>query len=337
MTTESRTWGPLGAVLFSLVGCGAAAPAPALPADSGGGNAPVDAATQPVADNAADAGDHDGASLTPQAAALVASRPYTIHVPPGYDPARPAPLLLMLHGYSANGQIEEDAIFHFNSASDTYGFLYAVPNGTVDSMGNRFWNATDVCCNFYGSNVDDVAYLNAVIDDVESRYTVDRKQVFVGGHSNGAMMAQVLACRASERIAAVYSYAGAVWTNPSFCVPKGPVSLVELHGDRDSTVPYDGGSNPSFPQSPAYPSANGTVTTWASRDGCTGSLMDDGETFDFVASLPGNETTVAKAGGCPPGIDAELWTIHGGGHVEALVSPAFGDALWRFLHGHSKP
>jgi hypothetical protein len=65
-------------------------------------------------------------------------------------------------------------------------------------------------------------------------------------------------------------------------------------------------------------------------------LANDGEAFDLVPSLPGSETTVAKAVGCPPGVDAELWTIHGGGHMDTF-SAAFGPAVWRFLHGHPKP
>jgi polyhydroxybutyrate depolymerase len=246
-------------------------------------------------------------------------------------------LLVMLHGYSASGQLEEDSLFHLTSASDAHGFLYALPDGTVDNAGKRFWNATDACCNFYRSTVDDVAYLNAVIDDIASKYNVDPKQVFAGGHSNGAMMAQVLACRSAARIAAVFSYAGALWANTSMCAPDGAVSMVELHGDADSTVPYEGGSNAAYPQSPPYPRAAVTVTTWASRDGCTGALLDDGKTLDLVPSLPGGETTIAKAGGCPPGIGAELWTIHGGAHMDALSAPTFGDAVWGFLHGHPKP
>jgi polyhydroxybutyrate depolymerase len=323
-------------LLAFSVGCRGGPPTVAPSEDSGRVTGHTDGAGEADADGASDAGGFVNSGLTADAFALVAARPYTLHVPPGYDSARPTPLLVMLHGYSAGGQLEEDSLFHLTQASATYGFLYALPDGTVDSMGNRFWNATDACCNFYGSHVDDVAYLNAVIDDIESKYTVDLKQVFVGGHSNGAMMAQVFACRHAKRVAGVFSYAGAVWERTSMCAPNDLVSVAELHGDMDPTVPYDGGSNTAYPQSPPYPSAAVTVTTWASRDGCTTVLANDGEAFDLVPSLPGSETTVAKAVGCPPGVDAELWTIHGGGHMDTF-SAAFGPAVWRFLHGHPKP
>lgn len=161
-------------------------------------------------------------------------------------------------------------------------------------------------------------------------------RVFVGGHSNGAMMAQVLACRSAERIAAVFSYSGALWADTALCAPTDAVSIVELHGDLDPMVPYYGGSNTAYPGTPPYPSAETTVDTWASLDKCTGALTDTGESIDFVPSLAGNETTIAKAALCPPGIDAELWTIHGGSHQDTLDAATFADRLWTFFKDHPK-
>lgn len=50
-------------------------------------------------------------------------------------------------------------LFGFSELVDRFGFLYAFPDGTENSMGKRFWNATEVCCDREGSGVDDVAYL----------------------------------------------------------------------------------------------------------------------------------------------------------------------------------
>ena len=52
-------------------------------------------------------------------------RPVTVHVPPGYDPAKPAPLLLVLHGYGSSGR-EEDAYLHLAKEAARRGYLYAV-------------------------------------------------------------------------------------------------------------------------------------------------------------------------------------------------------------------
>ena len=70
--------------------------------------------------------------------------PVVVHVPPSYDPAVPAPLILLLHGYGSSGA-QQEAYMQFTPLSDEFGFLYAYPDGTRDANGYRFWNATDAC------------------------------------------------------------------------------------------------------------------------------------------------------------------------------------------------
>ena len=155
---------------MSLDAIADATPADALPAADAGN------------DSAPDAGD----------GGILSQRPYNFSVPAGYSASVPTPLVILLHGYGASGLLQ-DAYFGLRALQSTHTFLYAYPDGTVDATGNRFWNATDACCNFYNLPVDDVAYVTAIIDDVSARYNVDPHQVFLVGHSNGAFMAHRLA------------------------------------------------------------------------------------------------------------------------------------------------
>src|SRR5215467_1279540 len=82
-------------------------------------------------------------------------RPYQLVVPAGYDAAHPTPLVVMLHGYTSSG-VAEDGYLGWSRLAQQDSFLLALPDGTKDTTGSRFWNATDACCNFYGSTVDDV-------------------------------------------------------------------------------------------------------------------------------------------------------------------------------------
>jgi polyhydroxybutyrate depolymerase len=66
------------------------------------------------------------------------------------------PLVLVLHGYSGDAAGYLD-YFRIEPLAETRGFLVCHPEGTVDSQGWRFWNATEACCDFYGSGVDDSA------------------------------------------------------------------------------------------------------------------------------------------------------------------------------------
>lgn len=289
------------------------------------------------------------------ASALVKARPYAMHVPPRYDPARGAPLVVLLHGYSDEPD-ETDAYFRMHEVADAETFLLATPGGTRDSAGNRFWSATDSCCDFGGTGVDDVAYLTAVLDDIEARYHVDPDRVYVVGHSNGGFMALRLACELAPRIAAIAVHAGSTWLDAARCRPAARLSVLALHGDADSVVHYEGGAlddamletfakvahlrlpSPRVPGRRRYPSVHETVARWAAIDGCTGPLTGVGH-IDLDTSLPGDETVQEAYSGCR-GTAVELWTMHGADHMAAFARapapPALAEAIWRFLAAHPR-
>src|SRR5262249_58061833 len=96
-------------------------------------------------------------------------RPVTVHVPPGSNPNTPMPLVMLLHGYSASGDLQESYMM-FTPIADAKGFLYVHPDGTKDAMGLQFWNATNACCDFGSPKIDDSTYLETVIQEIEQRY-----------------------------------------------------------------------------------------------------------------------------------------------------------------------
>src|SRR5262245_47224615 len=134
--------------------------------------------------------------------------PVTVHVPPGYTGETAVPLVLLLHGYGASGILEEHYM-NLSAQADADVFLLALPNGTKDRFGLRYWNATDACCSHGRDFPDDSTYLLDVIDRLSAIYNVDPLRIFVVGHSNGAFMAHRLACDHADRIAAVVSLEGA--------------------------------------------------------------------------------------------------------------------------------
>ena len=274
------------------------------------------------------------ATAAPPPSPLVTARPYRLRVPVGYDPAHPAPLLVLLHGYGSSGA-ELESFFSAASLADSKGVFVAIPDGTKDGAGKRFWNATDACCNFGNAKVDDVAYLVALLDDVAARHAIDPKRVFLVGHSNGGYFAHRAACERAERIAGIVSIAGMTWKDASKCTPSAPVAVAQIHGDADSVVHLDGGHIRDDPSRPEYPSARETVAGWAAKDHCTGPLARADTALDLDPQLAGAETTIERATGCPAGAAAELWTVHGMGHMPR-ASPAWGEAVWGFCAAHGR-
>lgn len=241
------------------------------------------------------------------------------------------PLVVMLHGYSFLGA-QEEAYLQVQKVAEERGFLYVHPDGTLNALGDPFWNATDACCGF-GSKVDDSAYLTSVIDQVSAKYSVDPKRIFFIGHSNGGFMTYRMACDHADRIAAVAVLAGATFDDPSKCNPSKPVSVVHVHGDADGTIAYTGGSILGN----TFPSAVKSVTTWAGYDGCATTPVATGRTMDIAENLPGKETTVTAFDGCPAGIAVELWTMKGGPHIPAILgTDPLVERMIDFLFAHPK-
>jgi polyhydroxybutyrate depolymerase len=287
---------------------------PVSPADSGTDVA--DGAAIPAMDGASTDAIEPSADAGPMRDPLVIARPFRVRAPETVDPAHPLPMVLLLHGYSVNSNIQ-DVYFGLSNVVPTRNFVLALPDGTIDSRRNRFWNATEACCNFDGVAVDDVAYLRAVIADVKQRYPIDPAKVFVIGHSNGGFMALRLACELSDQISAVISLAGADRQDASRCRPAQPVHILAVHGTMDETVPYAGAMMGGIS---IYPGAEGTVANWAMRNGCTGMLTATGAALDLDTGLMGAETTRLAHSGCRPGGSAELWRIVGGAHAPALAN-----------------
>ena len=284
-------------------------------------------------------------SVTPTATASPAAglvvggdRPVTVHVPPAYDASQPAPLLIYLHGYGGTGE-QGDEYFGLGTRAVHDGFVYAAPDGTPDSEGNRFWNATEACCDFDSRGVDDVAYLTEVIDDIQAELAIDPARIAFVGWSNGAFMSYRMACERADRIAAIATLAGAISAEPAECTPSEPVSVAHIHGTADDTIEYAGGTVFDEPDRP-YPGAEATARAWATYDGCAATATTLDARLDLEATLTDGgdpaETSVQEWSGCDAGVTVQLWTIPNGGHAPSVTS-AFADSVLRFLTDHPKP
>jgi polyhydroxybutyrate depolymerase len=278
-------------------------------------------------------GGEDGADTSAPSTATttlrVGDRPVAVHVPVASTGASALPLVIALHGYTASGAAMES---YMNIAAEAHrrGFLYAYPDGSRDVRGDRFWNATDACCDLYGSGVDDSRYLSDVIDALRGAYPVDPRRVYLVGHSNGAFMAFRMACDHADRVTAIAAFNGAMWQDTARCRPSAPVSVLAIHSTHDESIAFGGGS-----LSRAYPSADRTAADWVTLNRCTGSGTDTAA-LDVVADLPGAETAVREFADCAGSSTVRTWTIDGGAHVPRLA-PAFTPAVLDFLLARARP
>ena len=200
-------------------------------------------------------------------------RDYIIHIPSGYNVNDPIPLVLCFHGYggSANSIMSYSS---FNNISDTAGFIVIYPQGTL-LQGNSHWNVGGWTS---GSNVDDVGFINSLLDSLSNQYNIDNTRVYSTGMSNGGYMSFLLACQLSDRIAAIASVTGSMTIQTyNSCNPQHPTPILQMHGTYDQIVPYLG--NPSWTKS-----IDNVLEYWVDYNNCKPSpsivSLPDINTFD---------------------------------------------------------
>ena len=301
----------------------AASPGPDSGADE---DAPILDSDAPLVADAPDVPPDAGALPPVVLPSLGGARPAKVVAPGGYSTAGALPLVVLLHGYSVTGVVQ-DLYLGLSGRVGADGFILVIPEGTIDSKGNPFWNATDYCCDFDGVGVDDVGYLSSLLDEAEATLPVDPKRIYLFGHSNGGFMAYRLACEAGDRIAAIVALAGTSFADPAKCVDPGRVSVLHVHGTADGTIPYGG--------TPDFPGAEEVVARWVTRDACD-PAPSQGEPLDLDLSVDGAETNVDRWTGCADGTAVELWTLEGGGHIPAF-SNVFSEMALAFLLSRSQP
>jgi polyhydroxybutyrate depolymerase len=263
------------------------------------------------------------------ASALEVPREQTL-LPRDLAPGDRRPLLVFLHGLGASGKIVME-LPGLRAFAEQRRLVLIAPDGSSDSTGRRFWNAHPACCNFENRDVDDVARLGGLIEHWAARPEVDRKRVYVVGFSNGAFMAQRLACKLGDRIAGIVSIAGAGPDASETCTIAGPLAVLAIHGDADQIVRYEGGS--LFGHQARHGSARQVLRDWATRLDCEGQPAT-GPKLDLNRKLGGTETETTGFDRCKRG-SAALWTVAGGSHYIGS-DPALMEQAWRFLEGTHK-
>ena len=230
-------------------------------------------------------------------------RTYRLYVPSIYTGATARPLILNLHGYTSNA-LQQQQYSNFKPIADTANFLMVYPQGTKDGSNQPYWNA-----GFSSTQVNDIAFLSALIDSLDLTYNINLNRVYSTGMSNGGFMSHTLACELSNRITAIASVTGSIFTTQygTNCHPTRPVPVMQIHGTADATVPYAG--NMSQGMMPI----DSVVKYWVTKNNCNPTA-----TFSNVpntSTTDGCTATHYKYSGGTGGSSVELYKIINGGHT----------------------
>jgi polyhydroxybutyrate depolymerase len=263
-------------------------------------------------------------------------RSYRLYVPSTL-PDGPVPLFIGLHGGTGWGD-QFAYTNHIENLAESNGCIVIHPDGVPQpNTRGRVWNG-GMCCGIAArENVDDVAFIDAVIDRAEADHDIDETRVFAFGHSNGGIMSYRLACELSDRIVGIGVVAGTLGIDD--CDPTRPVSVMHIHGTADQNLPIDGGVGPKSVAGVDFPTPRDGFATITTADGCPAP----------TTTVEGDVTTESSSP-CDADTATVFVTIEGAEHPwpggTPGSSPNIGDAyagydataeLVAFLLTHPRP
>ena len=229
-------------------------------------------------------------------------RSYFLELPDNIEPG--APLVIVLHGYTS-GPAVIYSYSGWSAISAAEGVAVCYPEGTLDYFGVPHWNA-----NLGISDTDDLGFLVALAEHLQTTHNLSPDCTFVCGMSNGGFMSYSLACHAPSTFRAIGSVTGLMSASDfQTCNPETVVPVVHLHGTNDLTVSYTEGTNDPF-----YWGDTGMEET---MDLWTG-LM--GTTLTYETPMPNEEvvdlTSVdfIRHYGAAGGQEFHHYRVNGGGH-----------------------
>jgi|GEM_PF-1089705 len=197
-------------------------------------------------------------------------RSYDLIIPKG-NRRRNSGLILALHGGGGSPK-SMAAKSQFHAYGDKYGFVTVYPAGY-----QKKWNSGHAGTEAARAQVDDVHFISTLIDMLVRNLNLDKNQVFVSGHSNGAMMAHRLGAELSAKIAGIAPVAGTVggYANVKdrssyYHIPRASEKLqvFAIHGKCDTSVTYDGSRGPTTNTMRKDIATMDGIKFWAETNGC---------------------------------------------------------------------
>lgn len=256
----------------------------------------------------------------------------------------PLPVVLLFHG----GGGDPDgmaALTGMDRIAAREGFLAVYPQGV-----NENWNDGRPGIN---SDVDDVAFVAALLDDLALRYTLDPRRVYATGISNGGHFSNRLAFDLSDRVAAIAPVAASLSvTLADGPPPPRPMPVLLISGTDDPLAPYNGGKIGLPPllnrgEQRAVPDA---VRYWVQLNAANALAITttDPDRAPFDGTRVRRERYEATTADSAP---VELLAVDGGGHTwpggrQYLPASLIGrtsrdidasEEIWRFFRPITRP
>ncbi len=296
-------------------------------------------------------------------------RTFQIHLPAGYTSKKTYSVVLALHGAGSDAS-QMAHLTHFDVTADKYGFIVVYPNARdhywtvpqnenarpLPGIGGRRRGLdfpddreSGGGLRVGGVPVHDILYFDELLDQVESKYSVDPSRIYATGFSDGGFMDFRLGCEMAGRIAAIATVAATMPQSLSETCRDWawrPVPVLMINGTSDPIVSYSG--RLGFSTGYFLLSAKDTLKMWAKTNECKGNPV---RSTLAPHSSGGLETRVDTYGECKDESEVILYSVMKGGHtwpggeqympVERVGKTnadfSANEIIWKFFAAHPMP
>tara|TARA_B110000114_G_C15011694_1_gene365066 strand:+ start:90 stop:962 length:873 start_codon:yes stop_codon:yes gene_type:complete len=235
------------------------------------------------------------------------TREYIVYVPENYTGTSSLPLLISFHGLTSNMEFNFNYT-NFDQLAESENFIVVDPNGISNT-----WTVS-------ANDDTDIDFIVALLNQLEEDYNIESNRIYSTGMSMGGFFSFSLACRLSDRIAAIASVTGSMY-QPAInnCSPVKPMPILQIHGTEDGTVQYS--------------SVTGLLDFWTSHNNT--------DTLPIISNIPDSDTgdgsTVERFEYLNGDSDVEVQhlKITGGGHewpgFQGNMDINASEEVWNFV------
>lgn len=179
------------------------------------------------------------------------TRPVIMQTPNVIDTSKSYPIVFAFHGRGGNNNSWVNHLINYTNSGE---FIGIYPQGYLES-----WNLGPE-----PSNANDVEFINLIVDELQNYDNLNFDKMYAIGTSNGSGMVNKLAIE-TNHFKAIAPIASQLIESLPLLNSTNPVSVLQVNGAADTTIPIDGGPMLGHVFLDAYESAE----LWATKFNCS--------------------------------------------------------------------
>lgn len=260
-------------------------------------------------------------------------RAFNVYLPKAYSEKSEAlPVVFFLHGMG--GDMSNFSGLSYKAEAENY--IMVVPQAVKDPKTGASWSAGEISIkgSTYkpNSTINDVGFINSLLDTVSTWYKINEEKVYVAGFSLGGFMTNKLACELGNKITAIASVSGTMSKKLlSNCNPKNIIPSLQIHSTTDDVISYKGlNSNIGAEELTAFWMKNNLAEKTIDTLNISNNVKDGFSAlkFTYKGNNSENETILYRLAG--PLHNESWYTISSKNDFDAI------NVIWDFFKSHTK-